>query len=749
MQRFTRVRGAFVLTAGLLTLVPAAWSAASAKGFGGLAPRGGQPAGSAAEKVGIRVVSGRADMVSGGDALIEITGVATTPATPGVSVTVNGRDLTNAFRAASPGGPLLGRIDALTPGKNTVEVRAGGKPLARLDLTNHPSAGPIFSGPHQTPFICQTEDAGLGPALDGDCHAKTVVTYVYKSDAPPVGRRGGGAPAAVPTPAALPAGFKPFDPEGGRPADLAHTTTTEGRTIDYIVRRERGVINRAIYEIAFLHVPGEPLPDPWTKTPGWNGRLVYSFGGGCSAGYRQGRAASAINDVVLSGGYASAASTLNVFGNNCNDVISAETLMMVKEHFIERFGAPIHTIGTGGSGGSMQQHLIAQNYPGLLDGITPSVSFPDTTTVVSNVVDCSLLAHAFDGSQQAWTDDQKTAVSGFATWRTCSDSWTRTFSPNFVLPTACDASIPRSQVYDPKTNPTGARCTIQDNLVNIYGRDPSTGFARRPLDNVGVQYGLAALNSGAITAAQFLELNERIGGYDADGNIIEARSVADPVALRLAYATGRVNTAGGSLAAIPIIDSRPYLDPTGNLHDSFRSFATRARLVAANGRADNQVILRMPNNRGAGPGANNGGGDPGAAIPVNTIRMMDRWLDGIASDRSSDPPAVKVVRNRPADVADACFSEQGEKIVEPASYTGAGRCNQLYPPHADPRIAAGGPLADDILKCELKPIDQKDYKQPFTTDQQARLKAVFPKGVCDYSRPGVEQRRVSGSWKRS
>jgi uncharacterized tannase-like protein DUF6351 len=107
-----------------------------------------------------------------------------------------------------------------------------------------------------------------------------------------------------------------------------------------------------------------------------------------------------------------------------------------------------------------------------------------------------------------------------------------------------------------------------------------------------------------------------------------------------------------------------------------------------------------------------------------------------------------VARNRPADLADACWSDQGEKIVEPASYTGSGRCNQMYPPHADPRIAAGAPLTDDILKCELKPIDQKDYKRPFTTDETARLKAVFPKGVCDYRRPGVEQRRVSGSWRR-
>jgi hypothetical protein len=699
MQQLTWIGGACV--AGLLTLFPAAWSVL------------------AAEKVEIRVVSSRPDMVSGGDALLEITGVTPTPASPAVSVTVNGRDLTNAFHAASPGGPLLGRVDGLTLGMNTVEVRAGGKSQARLDLLNHPITGPVFSGPHQTPFICQTEDAGLGPALDVDCSAKTVVTYVYKSTAPP-------------------AHFNAYDPQGGRPADLAQTTTTEGRTVDYIVRRERGTINRAIYEIAFLHVPGEPLPDPWTKTPGWNGRIVYFFGGGCSAGYRQGAGASAISDevlsaAVLSGGYASAVSTLNVFGNSCDDVISAETLMMVKEHFIEQFGAPMHTIGTGGSGGSMQQHLIAQNYPGLLDGLTPLRSFPDIASVLPTVVDCSLLAHYFDSARQTWTDEQKTAVSGYATWRTCSDSWNRSLSPAMIRPTACAANVPKAQVYDPKTNPTGVRCTIHDNEVNVYGRDPRTGFARRPLDNVGVQYGLAAFNAGTITAEQFLELNERIGGYDADSNIVEARNAADPAALRLAYETGRVNTGAGSLAAIPIIDSRLYLDPTGDVHDSFRSFVTRARLVAANGRADNHVILRMANGRGA---------------PVNTIRMMDAWLDAIAKDRSNDPPAVKVARNRPADVADACFSDQGEKIMEPASYTSTGRCNQMYPPHADPRIAAGGPLTDDILKCELKPIDEKDYKRPFTKDEMARLKAAFPKGVCDYSRAGAEQRRVSGSWRR-
>ena len=413
--------------------------------------------------------------------------------------------------------------------------------------------------------------------------------------------------------------------------------------------------------------------------------------------------------------------------------------MMVKEHFIEQFGTPTFTIGTGGSGGSMQQHLIAQNYPGLLDGLTTSGSYPDVVSLVPGVVDCSLLAHAFDVATHAWTDVQKTAVSGYATWRTCSDSWNRSFSPAWVSAIACNSSVSASEVYNPQTNPRGARCGLHDNQVNVYGRGPKTGFARRPLDNVGVQYGLVALKKRIITAEQFLELNERVGGYDADGNMVAARSVADSVALRLAFETGRVNSGGGSLGAIPIIDLRVYMDLTGDIHDSLRSFVTRARLVATNGRADNHVILRML--RGSGAVA-------GAPAPVTTIRMMDRWLTAIGDDRSSDSAAVKVARNRPADITDACFTEEAEKIVEPAAYTAQGRCNQMFPPYADPRIAAGGPLTGDVLKCELKSVDLGEYGQPFTQEQVSRLKRVFTRGVCDFGRSGVEQRRLGGTWKR-
>jgi hypothetical protein len=420
-----------------------------------------------AKKMAIATLSSRPAMISGGDVLVQIKGSGDAIATD-ISVLLNGRDVSRAFRLSPRTLTLIGLVDGLELGRNELEIKTGGKLKARLELRNHPVTGPIFSGHHQSPFICQSEAAGLGAPLDGDCSAKTVITYLYKSTqelTPP-------ELAVTQTPSDIPAGFKPFDPSAPRPSDLAQVRTTEGNEVDYIVRRERGTLNRAIYEIAYLHEPGKPLPDPWTATAGWNGRLVFNFGGGCNAGYHQGLPlVGAVDDIFLSRGYAVAASSLNLFANSCDDVISAETMMMVKQYFIKRFGIPVHTIGWGASGGSMQQYLIAQNYPGLLDGIIPALSFPDLVTLVAGIADCSLLNDAFDATKQPWTVEQKTAVSGYASWGTCAEnskgnSWMKAgYSHGLIMPTACNVSIPKALIYDPVSSPQGARCDVYDNAI--------------------------------------------------------------------------------------------------------------------------------------------------------------------------------------------------------------------------------------------------------------------------------------------
>jgi hypothetical protein len=248
-----------------------------------------------------------------------------------------------------------------------------------------------------------------------------------------------------------------------------------------------------------------------------------------------------------------------------------------------------------------------------------------------------------------------------------------------------------------------------------------------------VQYGLNALRSGTITVAQFLDLNERIGGYDHDANFVPMRSVADPDALRIAHATGRVTNGGGGLARIPIIDLRGYLDlaPKGDIHLKYHSFGLRDRLIRSNGTAANEVMVLTD------------GRQP--KTEERMIASMDQWLTTLREDRSDDSPVVKIVRARPADLEDGCYTPSGDFIVEWQRFAG-GECNKYFPTFPSPRMVAGGPTTNDVLKCQLKPLDWREYGLPFTEEQKARLRAIFPTGVCDWSKPGVSQGKLQGVW---
>src|SRR5262249_61607838 len=97
--------------------------------------------------------------------------------------------------------------------------------------------------------------------------------------------------------------------------------------------------------------------------------LVSAAGRGAAPHPAQAPPVSVLDDTALSRGFLVASSALDVQGSNANSVVSAEALMMVKEHLTETYGQPRWTMGQGCSGGSIQQHLIAANYPGLLDGV--------------------------------------------------------------------------------------------------------------------------------------------------------------------------------------------------------------------------------------------------------------------------------------------------------------------------------------------------------------------------------------------
>jgi Tannase-like family of unknown function (DUF6351) len=636
-------------------------------------------------RVTATVLSSRPDMVSGNDALIEIKNAQN------LRVTVNGRDVSYHFHADAARGSMIGLVDGLRVGANTLIAKSGSA-TTKLQLVNHPTTGPIVSGEHLKPYFCNTEESGLGKSVDTDCTAPMKVEYFYRSNETAAGS------------------FKPLaSPKGARPADLVQTTTSDGKTVPYIVRVESGTINRAIYHIAIL------------DDAGWNHRIIYSFGGGCGSNYTQGKspAINALFDPALSRGFAHITSTQNVMQQHCNDNLSAEAVMMIKEHFIKSYGIPTWTMGFGGSGGAIQQLLIAQNFPGLLDGLLPSLTFPDSTSIRPDVSDCRLMNKFFATDAKTWTKDKQTAVAGYSPG-TCN-AWDRSFADTIVAANVKGCGIAPELVYDPVKNPKGVRCTTWDTNVATYGRDPATGFARQAMDNIGVQYGLKALNSGQIGKQEFIDLNRGIGGYDRDGVRRDERSIADLEALKMAYVAGRVNSGGGALGSIPMLHYRSYNDALGDIHDHVRDFVVRERLRKANGGFANQVIWVYPN----------GNRQIAAKVTGLAIDTMTQWLDS---------------RVKPAAAIDGCWTADGTRIDEPATLDGPGKCNQLYPSHSTPRLTAGAPLTDDIMKCQLKPVDAADYTVKFTAAELQQLRQVFPGGVCDYSKPGVMQLPLAGTY---
>jgi hypothetical protein len=675
-------------------------------------------------KLAIRVLSNDARLISGGDALVEIT-LPARARVRDLRVRLDAgkvdRDVTSAF-ARRPDGRLQGLVTGLRVGRNELEAslsrrwsRQDRGRRTRIVITNHPSSGPVFAGPQVQPWICRTEQAGLGPATDASCSAPTQYSFFYRSTASNT--------------------FVPYD-VAHPPADalIARTTTDEGRTVPYIVRRERGVIDRGIYDIAVLFDPARP----WTATArqrAWNGKLYWKFGGDCNPNHLQTPAAgvgtTVLDDLALSRGFAVATSTLNVGGLNCNHVVSAEAVMMTKEHFIEAYGQVRYTLSVGSSGGSMMQHWIASAYPGLLDGIMPSASYPDIWTTTWEATDCGLLLRYFrERSPHLWSDaGQRRAVEGH-NFNVC-DQWVdiTAFDSTWLQPDKAFGCLggltnrPESDgpapawVYDPVSNPSGVRCTLQDYQVAMLGGRPQDGFANRPYDNVGLQYGLKALQSGAISAEQFVDLNEKIGGRDIDFRWQPQRSVADPKAVERAYRTGVVTTPREA-AKVPILDLRgvPCDRPVADIHTCFHTWEMRARLIEANGHADNQVVLY---------------GAP-ADYPLT---LIDRWVAAIKADTSRAPLEVKVRRHKPADALHSCW-EDGQRI------TNWSRCEALNPYYGDPRLAAGSPLQHNIVKCRLMRLRRSDYAVAFTNRQWARLQAAFPTGVCDWSKGRRESERT-------
>ncbi len=734
----------------------------------------------------IRTLSNRADLISDGDALVEVRVPKNVPMHK-VTLTLNGVDVRPLFVVDDSARTLRGVLEGMETGANIFVADANGqghgRPSASLTITNHVRGGPILLGSQTMPWVCATPTpvpasgntpasnaSGLSTfAIDAQCKIATEYKLFYRTTTP-------GCSTALPDPsppAPPPANncFKPYTP-GSTPADLAMTTSPMGGPVPYIVRVERGTMNRGIYDIAVLFDPNKP----WTALApqsGWSGKVVYTFGASTGQPRLQFRSEQNwADDAALSRGFMVVDNSLTDSLYNSNRTLVAETVMMMKEHIVDTYGEVAYTMGNGCSGGSIQQNTVVSIFPGLLDGIQPSCDYPDSITTGLEVLDCVLLVNVYvspewtalmGGLTQAQINAKKTAINGHLDHRGCQ-SWNNSFGfnnkPGNYVPvvvvnqdTGALASVgaprnncllPAALVYDPVTNPNGTRCGDADLATAVWGTTAGvvagTVRARQTYDNVGIEYGLNALRSGEITPAEFVALNEKVGGLDADSNRMAARSRADLPALDIAYRAGIVSS-GTNLGKVPIIDSRGY-DEQG-IHYIWRTFSERARIDAANeGDHGNQVVWRY------GTGLLPATPSQFAAVTLNSFLTMDSWLSQL--NVSSPKPTLNSVRTqadviaaKPAGAFDLCYLTGDTNFTTPVTDTAACDADPRLAMHSSPRQVAGGSLQENILKCQLRPLDPADYA-PAVLDasQLVRLHALFPDGVCDWTKPGVGQQEA-------
>ncbi|MCW8193326.1 hypothetical protein F6455_00820 [Proteobacteria bacterium 005FR1] len=724
------------------------------------------------------VISSAPDQVTGGDVLVAVRGLDDRRP-PGFLL--NGRPV-QPKASWSRHGRSEFLLEGLDTGANTLALAsADGKELRVLKLINHPTTGPIFSGPQQYPFVCTSvlewdvqpvvdskeagfpvrNEAGEVIGYSKDCTVEPFVEFHYMSED---------------------GEYKKLPDDGSRPEDMVTTTLTDGREVDFIVRWERGTLNRFLYSIASLAELGDVPEEPGTRN--WNGRLLYYFQGGVGIGHSQGRMdpGRALTAGPLGQGYAVAYSTGTRTSTHYNLQVGGETALMVKERFIERFGQPLYTVGVGGSGGAIQQYVYSQNHPGLIDAGVPQYSYPDQVTQSIHVGDCELLEHYMDVTDREnprWqttknrsllvglnaTDDHPDPLAdakrqlGYSTapgstecipgWRGLSQL---TMNPHYGRAREQEKMVPAEVMQN-------VNWTHYDDLRNIYGLD-AEGWPRVGWDNVGVQYGLRSMVDGHITPEEFLHLNEKIGGWKKPAEMVQEgypylgemspenfdpwsrrnmnlakndsapapRTEGDLQAIQSVYESGMVFR--GQLD-IPLIDWRHYLEDELDMHNTHQSFSTRQRLLNTMGHADGQVIWFTD----ARP-------ERSFDQTPQALEVLHEWLMNIRAN-----PNRSLAENRPAAAVDSCFATDGSLIASGADVWAGilddrepGVCTEKFPIYSTSRMIAGGPIEGSIFKCALKPVDlalSDGTYAPWTPSaaEITRLKRIFPQGVCDYSKP--------------
>jgi hypothetical protein len=754
--------------------------------------------------IALQVLSSPAQYVSGGDARIAVS--APKAEQPQLELWLNGAKVSPALTASDTG--LEGLVTGLKVGSNSLEVRHAtrGK-VATLALTNYPITGPMFAGPKQEPFVCSVlTDLGKEPLVDTtdnkyyavkdgngnivgyskNCSIDSYVQYYYM----PVG-------------GTTQDHYLPLPTDGSRPPNIAKTKLTDGRDVDFIVRWERGTINRFIYQYVMLAPFGE---DPKKPDLGlWNKRLVYHFQGGVGFGHYQGGPDKRAGlPYVIGKGYAIAYSTGNRTGEHYDMIVGGETAMMTKEGFIKRYGVPSYTVGLGASGGGIQQYLYPQNHPGLIDAAIAQQPYPDMVGQIPHVGDCELLEYYMDVTDRAntkWTSNIKNR--SWLVGLNAEDSVANPFIglqgllPNVKMAngsTECrkawmgltagamnpkfdaDGIVDRAAA---RMNSLAGFGTVPfshfDDVRNIYGTGPD-GYPRSTWDNVGVQYGLQSMKDGKITPAEFLDLNFKVGGwkqmsemvaegfpYNGTGNSEIAKVAADASYFD-PWGSRNMNRWNPAAPNTPAPRTHGDMDAIKAMYNSGLVFKGKTDIPTIDWHPYLEHKLNMHNVHQSFAirkriQARMGNADHqaiwftetrGAANDFDQVPMalevIDEWMSNIRAN-----PGRSVAANRPARGVDSCFDKDGVLMAKGSGvWDGVldtkpkGACTQAFPMYSTSRIVSGGPIEGGNFKCALKPVSKALTDGTYGSwtpnlTEIQKLNTIFPEGVCDYSKPDQSQ----------
>ena len=180
---------------------------------------------------------------------------------------------------------------------------------------------------------------------------------------------------------------------------------------------------------------------------------------------------------------------------------------------------------------------------------------------------------------------------------------------------------------------------------------------------------------------------------------------------------------------IPLIDWRHYLEEELDMHNSHQSFASRQRMLDRDGDASNQVIWFTD------------------ARPARAVRPDARGLRGdrrVDGEHPREPGAGRGgqqagARDRPLLHDAGTEIARGADVWDGILDSGPkGACAQEFPLHSTSRIVAGGPLRGGVYKCALQSVEDAIASGVYgswtpSAAEVARLKQIFPTGVCDYS----------------